>query len=980
MKSLNDIAAQCCLGLEKLVRIEEYILNTGYLSAEKVRRELEWFVLDLGIDEYYFRTTSEIDIARHLIALSASELITAHGGGGGIQLTAEQEDKAVYIVEDLSAKTLEIEGRIERAYPAFHLESYPTRASSHGAPLRFYILTKPVYRDSATGSTGFGSAASEIFRARAVPETAARYREVWERMAGIEAPYVSVSYKKETDETRIMIGVKGIEQRRILTTLAHLSSKYELKVSRKYVEPFVDGKKITSLYFPRIADDVLNDLTRDLNVSLMIPEGTIAGFFREGRLSPQAAMYAVCAAAFTHQFLSLLTDDYLTLQRALRDQPEARGIVDSLKMHLTKDSYSTTRIAACAGTHAPLVERIFDHFRAARYAPDMARCVEPGNADSAAAAAAAKAIEQTIDRDVPYSKDRAILRYFLLFNGAVQRTNFFRVDKSCMAFRLDPAVVDPVDFPERPFGIFFLVGHDFIGFHIRFRDIARGGVRIVRSRTPDAYAHNIDTIFTENYNLALTQQRKNKDIPEGGSKGALLLNPDCQAAADRAFKDYVDGLLDLLVVDAANGKAENGGAANGGAASPREATGRDILFLGPDEGSAHLMDWAGLHARARGYPFWKGFSTGKAPELGGVPHDLYGMTTIGVHEYVIGALEKLKLQEEAITKIQTGGPDGDLGSNEIVISRDRTIGVVDGSGVLYDPAGLDRSELERLARKRVMVQEFDAAGLSKAGFFVSVNDRDITLPDGTSVVNGEEFRNSFHLSRYAAADLFVPCGGRPAAVNIANWKELLDEGGRPKFALIVEGANLFLTEEARLRLEERGVVVLKDASTNKGGVTSSSYEVLAGLALSEDEYDRHMRVENGAIPPFRAAYVEDIIRRIKANARAEFELLWREREATKTPLTVLSNQISGKINQIADAVRDSPLADDPVIRERLLAAYVPAPLRDLVGLTALAARVPAAYLKAAVAAQMATDFVYGRGLRANEVDFADYVEGLKRQA
>lgn len=35
------------------------------------------------------------------------------------------------------------------------------------------------------------------------------------------------------------------------------------------------------------------------------------------------------------------------------------------------------------------------------------------------------------------------------------------------------------------------------------------------------------------------------------------------------------------------------------------------------------------------------------------------------------------------TKVQTGGPDGDLGSNEIKISKDRTVGIVDGSGVAY---------------------------------------------------------------------------------------------------------------------------------------------------------------------------------------------------------------------------------------------------------------------------------------------------------
>jgi hypothetical protein len=39
-------------------------------------------------------------------------------------------------------------------------------------------------------------------------------------------------------------------------------------------------------------------------------------------------------------------------------------------------------------------------------------------------------------------------------------------------------------------------------------------------------------------------------------------------------------------------------------------------------------------------------------------------------------------QLSVLAAVQTGGPDGDLGSNEIKISKDKTIGVVDGSGVL----------------------------------------------------------------------------------------------------------------------------------------------------------------------------------------------------------------------------------------------------------------------------------------------------------
>ena len=66
----------------------------------------------------------------------------------------------------------------------------------------------------------------------------------------------------------------------------------------------------------------------------------------------------------------------------------------------------------------------------------------------------------------------------------------------------------------------------------------------------------------------------------------------------------------------------------------------EILFFGPDEVSsifklefghvsdsiqntADLMDWAAEHARARGAPWWKSFTTGKSAEmLGGIPHDI----------------------------------------------------------------------------------------------------------------------------------------------------------------------------------------------------------------------------------------------------------------------------------------------------------------------------------------------------------------------
>ena len=62
---------------------------------------------------------------------------------------------------------------------------------------------------------------------------------------------------------------------------------------------------------------------------------------------------------------------------------------------------------------------------------------------------------------------------------------------------------------------------------------------------------------------------------------------------------------------------------------------------------------------------------------------------------------------------QTGGPDGDLGSNEIKQGIERTVGVVDGSGVLCDPVGIDAAELRRLAGLRKPIEFFDRSKLSK---------------------------------------------------------------------------------------------------------------------------------------------------------------------------------------------------------------------------------------------------------------------------
>ena len=63
-----------------------------------------------------------------------------------------------------------------------------------------------------------------------------------------------------------------------------------------------------------------------------------------------------------------------------------------------------------------------------------------------------------------------------------------------------------------------------------------------------------------------------------------------------------------------------------------------------------------------------------------------------------------------------------------MLSSDKTVAIIDGSGVLADPHGLDREELIRLAKARIPIGNFDKSKLSKDGYIVKVDDQDVKLP------------------------------------------------------------------------------------------------------------------------------------------------------------------------------------------------------------------------------------------------------------
>ena len=176
-----------------------------------------------------------------------------------------------------------------------------------------------------------------------------------------------------------------------------------------------------------------------------------------------------------------------------------------------------------------------------------------------------------------------------------------------------------------------------------------------------------------------------------------------------------------------------------------------------------------------------------------------------------------------------------------------------------------------------------------------------------------------------------------------------------------------------LVLEKNGCLIFKDASANKGGVTSSSLEVLAALSLTEAEYKEWMMEKKDG---FYDKYVEEVWMHIEQNAMMEFECLWRLKELTKEPLSVLSDKLSIAIITMKEQVMGSVLWENVELRSSVLMQGLPKLLLDKVGLKVLMERIPEAYLKAVFGTWLASRFVYKYGINAPQFAFFEFIGPL----
>ena len=879
-----------------------------------------------------------------------------------IRLDKEAVDHAVYI--DTSRPGISVvngpryEQRIDAKYlngskgsTGYRVESFRSTNPLPGSSdqqLRCYFVYQCdfVNPNPSEGESDINQIGDKRFLQKATKNTKEIYQQAIEIAIERTGPVIEYFDIEGSRAKRLVIAYKQGSALGLFSALSDLYHYYGLTTSRKYVEQFSNGYTAMSLYLQPLSgvesskhppiEASIHQITKEISLLYCIPQNKFQAHFATGKLSLQETIYAHCVWVFVSHFLNRLGNEYTALASILDSENSAHAeLLSKLKRRLRTETFTADYILEIINQYPELVHSLYLSFANTHYVQTRGQEDDFLPTLSFLRLKIDKVLpeEQLIDaisKAAVNQHHEMVMDSFRVFNQCVLKTNFYTPTKVALSFRMDPKFLPPSEYQQPLYGMFLVISSEFRGFHLRFRDIARGGIRIVKSRSQEAYAINARSLFDENYNLANTQQRKNKDIPEGGSKGVVLLDYQHQDKAAVAFEKYIDSILDLLLPPNSPGIKD----------PIVDLYGKEeILFMGPDENTASLVDWATEHARARGAPWWKSFFTGKSPKLGGIPHDRYGMTTLSVREYVLGIYRKLNLDPSKVRKLQTGGPDGDLGSNEILLGNEKYVAIVDGSGVLVDPQGINQEELLRLAKARIMINNFDIKKLSSEGYRVLVDENNVRLPNGDLVYNGTTFRNTFHLRGGDHYDTFVPCGGRPESIDLTTANKLIVDG-KSTIPYIVEGANLFITQDAKLRLEKAGCILYKDASANKGGVTSSSLEVLASLSFDDAGFIEHMCIrEDGTAPDFYNSYVKEVQSVIKNNARLEFEAIWREHQATGEPRSILSDTLSIAITKLQEELQSTELWDNVEFRKSVLAEALPNLLLQQIGLDKVMERV-----------------------------------------
>ena len=574
--------------------------------------------------------------------------------------------------------------------------------------------------------------------------------------------------------------------------------------------------------------------------------------------------------------------------------------------------------------------------------------------------------------------DDRILRLYRSVVEATLRTNAFapRLGEA-LAFKLDPKRVPGLPAPV-PYREIWVYSPRVEGIHLRGGPVARGGLR---------WSDRRDDFRTEILGLMKAQLVKNAVIVPTGAKGGFYpkqLPPQAGgreawlAEGTESYRIFIRSLLSVTD-NIVEGKITH----------PEGVVvhdGDDPYFVvAADKGTATFSDVANAIALERGFWLGDAFASGGS---NGYDHKAMGITAKGAwisvqrHFLEMG----VDIQSEAVTVAGCGDMSGDVFGNGMLLSKTiQLVAAFDHRHIFIDPtpdAAVSWEERQRLFElPRSSWDDYDRTKLSPGAMIVPRSQKEIMLTpearaalgltdlavmDPTSLITAI-LKAPVGLLWFGGIGTYVKASTQAhSAVGDPVNDPLRVDASELRAKVIGEGANLAITQAARIEFSEDGGRCNTDFIDNSAGVDCSDNEVNIKIPLNQEMLEGrlgleernellarmtdevgHLVLEDNRLQSLALSIAESggpgavpgqvrtlelleasgrLDRRIEGLASSE-ELLRRagdNRGLTRPELAVL---LSLSKLALQDAAEDLRLADDRLLHDQLLSAF-PAPMRE----------------------------------------------------
>lgn len=437
--------------------------------------------------------------------------------------------------------------------------------------------------------------------------------------------------------------------------------------------------------------------------------------------------------------------------------------------------------------------------------------------------------------------DRILRDLFNLIDATLRTNHYLHRDgpDRYVALKIDSMGVFSMASPKPRFEIYVHAPH-MEGIHLRGSKVARGGIRW--SDRPDDFREEI-------LGLMQTQIIKNALIVPHGAKGGFIVKApslrrqEARQQAEVAYRTLIKALLELT-----DNRTQTGVTPQPGIVAYDDDD--PYLVVAADKGTAHFSDIA--NAVAAEYGFWLGdaFASGGSH---GYDHKRLGITARGAWECVKGHFADLGRdpQTQPLTVVGVGSMDGDVFGNGMLLSRQiRLLAAFGSRHIFLDPnPDEERSFAERqrlFGLDGGTWTDYDPALISAGGGVFERSAKEIALSPEVrqwlglrrTTVDGEDL---IRLLLTAPVDLLW-LGGIGTYVKASGEKneEVGDRGNdgvrvdasQLRAKVVGEGANLGLTQLARVEYALAGGRLNSDAVDNSAGVDLSDHEVNLKILLT----------------------------------------------------------------------------------------------------------------------------------------------------